>query len=92
MKRKHMDLNRETAMRLWNKAFGKETKAVDFTCRVIVKGAYGDRNSDFGWNVDHILPVSHGGKTNDSNLVITHIKTRQGCSRRQSYTRQMITT
>ena len=70
-----MDLNRETAMRLWNKAFGKETKAVDFTCRVIVKGAYGDRNSDFGWNVDHILPVSHGGKTNDSNLVITHIKT-----------------
>ena len=75
MKRKHMDLNRETAMRLWNKAFGKETKAVDFTCRVIVKGAYGDRNSDFGWNVDHILPVSHGGKTNDSNLVITHIKT-----------------
>lgn len=70
-----MDLNRETAMRLWNKAFGKETRAVDFTYRVIDKGAYGDRNSDYGWNVDHILPVSHGGKTNDSNLIITHIKT-----------------
>ena len=41
-----MDLNRETAMRLWNKAFGKETRAVDFTYRVIDKGAYGDRNSD----------------------------------------------
>ena len=70
-----MDLNKETAMRLWNKTFGKETKVVDFTSRVIAKGAYGDRNSEFGWNVDHILPVSHGGKTNDSNLVITHIKT-----------------
>ena len=70
-----MELNRETAMRLWNKAFGKSTRAVDFTYRVIDKGAYGDRNSDFGWNVDHILPVSHGGKTNDSNLIITHIKT-----------------
>lgn len=70
-----MDLNRETAMRLWNKTFGKETRAVDFTYRVIDKGAYGDRNSDYGWNVDHILPVSHGGKTNDSNLIITHIKT-----------------
>lgn len=70
-----MDLNRETAMRLWNKAFGKETRAVDFAYRVIDKGAYGDRNSDYGWNVDHILPVSHGGKTNDSNLIITHITT-----------------
>ena len=70
-----MDLNRETALRLWNKTFGKETKVSDFSGRRIVKGAYGDRNSDFGWNVDHILPVSHGGKTNDSNLIITHIKT-----------------
>ena len=70
-----MDLNRETAMRLWNKTFGKATRACDFTYRVIDKGAYGDRDSKFGWNVDHILPVSHGGKTNDSNLVITHIKT-----------------
>lgn len=70
-----MELNRETAMRLWNKAFGKETRATDFACRIIDKGAYGDRNSEFGWNVDHILPVSQGGKTNDSNLIITHIKT-----------------
>ena len=75
MRRRAMELNRETAMRLWNKAFGNTTRAVDFTYRVIDKGAYGDRNSDFGWNVDHILPVSHGGKTNDSNLIITHIKT-----------------
>ncbi len=70
-----MDLNRETALRLWNKTFGKETRAVDFSNRIIVKGAYGDRNSDYGWNVDHILPVSHGGKTNDSNLIVTHIRT-----------------
>ncbi len=75
MKRKTMDLNRETALRLWNKTFGKETKVVDFANRQIIKGAYGDRKSDYGWNVDHILPVSQGGKTNDSNLIITHIKT-----------------
>ena len=75
MKERKMELNRETAMRLWNKSYGNATRAVDFTYRVIDKGAYGDRNSDFGWNVDHILPVSHGGKTNDSNLIITHIKT-----------------
>ena len=70
-----MDLNRETAMRLWNKSFGKETKVKDFTGRVIVKGAYNDRGSDYGWNVDHILPQSRGGKTADHNLVICHILT-----------------
>ena len=55
-----MDLNRETAMRLWNKSFGKDTKAADFAGRIIAKGAYNDRNSEFGWNVDHVLPQSRG--------------------------------
>lgn len=70
-----MELNRETAMRLWNKTFGKETSAQDFTGRKIVKGAYNDRNSEFAWNVDHIYPQSKGGATNDSNLIVCHIST-----------------
>ncbi len=70
-----MDLNKETAMRLWNKFFGKETKVKDFAGRTIAKGAYNDRNSDFGWNVDHILPQCKGGKTADHNLVCCHILT-----------------
>lgn len=70
-----MDLNRETAMRLWNKTFGKETKVKDFTGRQIVKGAYNDRKSDFGWNLDHILPQSKGGATADHNLIVCHITT-----------------
>lgn len=75
IKQQFMDLNRETAMRLWNKSFGKDTKAVDFAGRTIAKGAYNDRNSEFGWNVDHILPQSKGGATADYNLVCCHIKT-----------------
>ena len=70
-----MELNRETAMRLWNKTFGKETSAYDFTGRKIVKGAYNDRNSEFAWNVDHIYPQSKGGATNDSNLIVCHVLT-----------------
>ena len=62
-------------MRLWNKSFGKDTKATDFAGRTIAKGAYNDRNSEFGWNVDHILPQSKGGATADYNLVCCHIKT-----------------
>lgn len=75
IKQKFMDLNRETAMRLWSKYFGKATKVVDFAGRTIAKGAYNDRNSEFGWNVDHILPQSKGGATADHNLVCCHIKT-----------------
>lgn len=70
-----MELNRETAMRLWSKIFGKETSVFDFSGRKIVKGAYNDRNSEFAWNVDHIYPQSKGGATNDSNLIVCHILT-----------------
>jgi len=70
-----MELNRETAMRLWNKTFGKEISAHDFAGRKIVKGAYNDRNSEFAWNVDHVYPQSKGGATNDSNLIVCHILT-----------------
>ena len=62
-------------MRLWNKFFGKETKVKDFAGRTIAKGAYNDRNSDCGWNVDHILPQSKGGTTADHNLICCHIHT-----------------
>lgn len=74
-KKEHIDLNRETAMRLWNKTYGRESKARDYTGRMMAKGAYNDRNSDFGWNVDHILPQSRGGVTADHNLVCCHILT-----------------
>ena len=62
-------------MRLWDKSFGRETKVTDFAGREMAKGAYNDRNSKYGWNVDHILPVSRGGKTADYNLVCCSIET-----------------
>ncbi|MCM1113492.1 MAG: hypothetical protein NC399_09595, partial [Muribaculum sp.] len=49
--------------------------ATDFSGREIARAAYNDRNSDYGWNVDHILPQSRGGKTADYNLVCCHILT-----------------
>ena len=70
-----MKVNKETALRIWNKQFGKENKGVDFAGRTIAKSAYNDRNSKFAWNVDHIKPESVGGKTADHNLVCCHILT-----------------
>lgn len=73
--KKLMILNKETAIRLWVQQFGKGQKAVDFSGREIAKAAYNDRNSKYGWNVDHILPLSRGGKTADHNLICCHILT-----------------
>lgn len=70
-----MDLNHETAMRLWTKQFGKSNEVLDYAGRKMMKGAYNQRNSQFGWNVDHILPESKGGKTTDANLICCHILT-----------------
>lgn len=70
-----MKLNKETAIRLWVQQFGKGQKAIDFSGREIAKAAYNDRNSKYGWNVDHILPLSRGGKTADHNLICCHILT-----------------
>lgn len=70
-----MEINRETALRLWKVWFGNKQKAYDFTGRIIAKAAYNDRNSEFGWNIDHILPQSRGGKTADHNLICCHILT-----------------
>ena len=73
--KKLMNLNKETAIRLWVQQFGKRQKAIDFAGREIAKAAYNDRNSNYGWNVDHILPLSRGGKTADHNLICCHILT-----------------
>lgn len=70
-----MIINRETAMLLWSKSFGKTCKVKDFAGREMIKAAYNDRGSKYGWNVDHILPQSKNGKTTESNLICCHILT-----------------
>ena len=70
-----MEANKETALRLWKTRYGRRQKAKDFSGRTMAKAAYGDRNSEFGWNLDHILPQSKGGKTADYNLICCNIKT-----------------
>ena len=67
------EISNDVQLLIWMN--GKESKAKDFTGRVMAKAAYNDRNSEFGWNLDHVLPQSRGGKTAEHNLICCHIKT-----------------
>ena len=62
-------------MSFWEREFGDCTQAVDFAGRVIQKGAYGQFNSKYGWDIDHIKPLAEGGSDTDDNKQIVHVKT-----------------
>lgn len=73
-----MNINKNNALSLWNSKYGKKTQiAKDYANRIMHKSAYGNKNSEYGWNIDHILPISKGGKNNNSNLICSHIKTNE---------------
>lgn len=59
----------------WEREFGDVAEAEDFTGRVIQKGAFGQQWSRYGWDIDHIQPLSLGGKDADENKQIVHVMT-----------------
>lgn len=66
-------IEHEKAMKLWNKIIGKSnTRAIDYKDREIRKESYGDRYSEYGWNVHHKIPERNGGTNAFDNLLILH--------------------
>ena len=72
-----MELGHDTAMKIWERDYPGKTEAKDFRGRLMKKAAYGDRSSDFGWNIDHKIPKSKGGTDAMDNLQAVHITTNE---------------
>ena len=59
-------------MRVWEYRFPGETWARDDCGATIYKAAHGQRGSQYGWEVDHIIPESRRGSSNLENLRPLH--------------------
>jgi CRISPR/Cas system Type II protein with McrA/HNH and RuvC-like nuclease domain len=60
----------------WIHEFKNREYATDFAGRQIKRSEQG-QDSEFGWSIDHILPLSLKSPDNITNLQITHFRTNQ---------------
>lgn len=63
----------ETIQAVWEKGLrsgndNPDDWRLDYQGNTICRWRYGDRDSDFGWEIDHIRLVSDGGSDDLSNL------------------------
>ena len=58
----------------WEFHYGGVTRAQDVCGAWIDKAAYGQRGSNYGWEIDHIIPRSRGGTNAIANLRPLHWK------------------
>lgn len=68
---------KDRAYNSWARCFGDKTEAVDFAGRTIRKEDFGKVYSEYGWNIDHIIPKSKGGSGRYENLICVHVKTNE---------------
>ena len=62
---------------LWDEIYGKAPEAYDYAGRLMLKAAIGDPNSRYEPTIDHIRPLSKGGKDNRHNIVICSRETNK---------------
>lgn len=64
---------------IWEKArrvegYNSDLYRKDVCGAWIMKDAYGDRENNYGWEIDHVFPESRGGGDDEINLRAMHYK------------------
>lgn len=62
---------------LWESIYHNKTEAYDYAGRRMVKSAIGDPHSAFSPTIEHIRPLSHGGKDCLENIIICNRETNR---------------
>ena len=62
---------------LWNEIYGTSEEVHDYAGRLMLKSACGNPNSAYHPTIDHIRPISCGGKDVKENIKICHSKTNE---------------
>ncbi len=77
-------MNKKRALKVFASYFNGKKERKDYTGRTIKRKPYNKRTSPNGWNIEHVLPKSRGGKNDFSNLLVTHIDNHDKKSKNQS--------
>ena len=70
-------MSKYSVKELWNEIYGKKEQAYDYAGRLMLKSACGNPHSVYQPTIDHIRPISKGGKDVRQNIVICHWETNE---------------
>ena len=69
----------------WRETFGDVEYAYDFAGFRIKRSEYNNRNSIYGWNIDHLIPLSRNGLNSKCNKAIASIITNDQKANKTSF-------
>ena len=70
-------MSKHNIINVWKLRYDKKEDAYDYAGRLIKKSACGDPNSNYHPTLDHIRPLSKGGKDTLENIIICHRDTNE---------------
>ena len=70
-------MSKFTTTKLWEERYGKQEDVYDYAGRLMKKSACGNPNSKYHPTLDHIRPLSQGGKDIEGNIEICHRDTNE---------------
>ena len=70
-------MSKYSVKELWDETYGKTERVHDYAGRLMLKSACGNPHSAYQPTIDHIRPISAGGKDVRQNIVICHWETNE---------------
>ncbi len=70
-------MSKFTTIELWNERYGNKEDVYDYSGILMKKSACGNPNSKYHPTLDHIRPLSQGGKDIKGNIEICHRDTNE---------------